>query len=147
MVETTANKNLKDSKIVKTVDDALKVVDEPTEIDLASHDFYINRELSHLQFNYRVLKQVIDENHPLLNRMMFCCIFSSNMDEFFEIRVAGLKHQIKYGRETVGPDGLTPEQILAEIDTITHAFVDEQYSMLNESLIPCLLYTSPSPRD
>ncbi len=116
-------------------------VDSPEpipEIDLGSHDYYINRELSHLQFNYRVLKQVTDENHPLLNRMMFCCIFSSNMDEFFEIRVAGLKHQIKYGRETVGPDGLTPEQVLEEIDTITHAFVDEQYRMLNEELIPSL---------
>lgn len=109
---------------------------EEVEIDLNSHDFYINRELSHLQFNYRVLKQATDENHPLLSRMMFCCIFSSNMDEFFEIRVAGLKHQIKYGRETVGPDGLTPEQILAEIDTKAHEVVEEQYRILNDVLFP-----------
>ncbi|UZE95656.1 polyphosphate kinase 1 [Alkalimarinus alittae] len=112
------------------------VEEVPVEIDLGSHDYYINRELSHLQFNYRVLKQSIDENHPLLNRMMFCCIFSSNMDEFFEIRVAGLKHQIKYGRETVGPDGLTPEQILAELDIKAHEVVEEQYRILNDVLFP-----------
>lgn len=132
MTDSKGNKKSESTKL-EMVDSS---VDAPVEIDLSSHDYYINRELSHLQFNYRVLKQAIDENHPLLNRMMFCCIFSSNMDEFFEIRVAGLKHQIKYGRETVGPDGLTPEQILAEIDTKTHEVVEEQYRILNEVLIP-----------
>ena len=103
---------------------------EGTEIDLHSHDYYINRELSHLQFNKRVLEQAIDENHPLLNRMMFCCIFSSNMDEFFEIRVAGLNHQIKYGRETLGPDGLSPIEVLKEIDMVgTDLKLDPGYGM------------------
>ena len=72
------------------------------DIDLNHHQYYVNRELSHLQFNQRVLKQTLDTNHPLLNRLLFCCIFSSNMDEFFEIRVAGIQNQIKYGRETIG---------------------------------------------
>lgn len=78
--------------------------------DLTLPEYYFNRELSQLQFNARVLYQILDESHPLLMRLMFACIFSSNMDEFFEIRVAGMKQQIKYGREMVGPDGLAPRQ-------------------------------------
>jgi len=108
------------------------------EIDLNAHEYYLNRELSHLQFNKRVLEQANDTTHPLLNRMLFCCIFSSNMDEFFEIRVAGLNHQIKYGRETVGADGLSTRQTLKEIDRISHEMVQEQYDILNEVLLPAL---------
>lgn len=108
------------------------------EIDLSAHEHYFNRELSHLQFNKRVLEQAIDETHPLINRMMFCCIFSSNMDEFFEIRVAGLNHQIKYGRETLGPDGLSPMAALKQIDPIAHDMVREQYDILNDVLLPAL---------
>ncbi len=107
-------------------------------VDLSSPDLYFNRELSHLQFNIRVLHQALDETHPLLERLMFLCIFSSNLDEFFEIRVAGLKHQIKYGREMIGPDGMTPEQILAQVDTVAHQYVQMQYEILNEQLIPAL---------
>ncbi|MDX1451286.1 MAG: polyphosphate kinase 1 [Oleiphilaceae bacterium] len=110
--------------------------DENTVVDLSSHELYFNRELSHLQFNKRVLKQALDPSHPLLNRMQFCCIFSSNMDEFFEIRVAGLKHQIKYGRETIGPDGLSPAQTLQQIDQVAHELVKEQYDILNDILLP-----------
>src|SRR3990167_2297380 len=106
------------------------------EIDLQSHELYFNRELSTLQFNKRVLKQALDSAHPLLNRLMFCCIFSSNMDEFFEIRVAGLKHQIKYGRESIGPDGMTPKKVLDEIYQTAHALVKEQYDILNDILLP-----------
>lgn len=112
--------------------------DSALALDLSSHEFYFNRELSHLQFNKRVLEQAIDPAHPLLNRLQFCGIFSSNMDEFFEIRVAGLKHQIKYGRETIGPDGLTPTQILKRISTIAHEMVAEQYQILNDVLLPAL---------
>ncbi|MEP6223380.1 MAG: RNA degradosome polyphosphate kinase, partial [Marinobacter sp.] len=81
------------------------------DVNVAAQENYFNRELSQLQFNYRVLKQALDTTHPLINRLMFCCIFSSNMDEFFEIRVAGLRQQIKYGRETLGSDGMMPEQV------------------------------------
>lgn len=110
----------------------------PPEVDLHAHEFYFNRELSHLQFNKRVLEQARDQNHPLLNRLQFCCIFSSNMDEFFEIRVAGLNHQIKYGRETVGPDGQAPLKTLQEVDVITHDLVQQQYDILNDELLPAL---------
>ena len=108
------------------------------EIDLHHHQYFFNRELSHLQFNKRVLKQTLDENHPLLNRLLFCCIFSSNLDEFFEIRVAGLQNQIKYGRETIGPDGLSPQQTLDAINLIAHELVKEQYDILNNILLPAL---------
>jgi len=109
-----------------------------SEIDLTAHEYFFNRELSHLQFNKRVLEQAVDENHPLLNRLLFCCIFSSNMDELFEIRVAGLNHQIKFGRETVGPDGQTPQKTLQKVDQFTHTMVKEQYDILNDILLPAL---------
>ncbi|MFE8070549.1 polyphosphate kinase 1 [Marinobacteraceae bacterium S3BR75-40.1] len=111
---------------------------EQAQPDPAARENYFNRELSHLQFNYRVLQQALNEHHPLLNRMQFCCIFSSNMDEFFEIRVAGLRQQIKYGRESIGPDGMGPEQVLDEISQLAHRYVEEQYEILNQVLIPAL---------
>src|SRR5690606_11877323 len=107
-------------------------------VDLSSPDLYFNRELSHLQFNIRVLHQALDETHPLLVRLMFLCFFSRNLDEFFEIQVVGLEHQIKYGREMIGPDGMTPEQILAQVDTVAHQYVLMQYEIHNEQLIPAL---------
>ena len=112
--------------------------DKTLDIDLNQYEYYVNRELSHLQFNRRVLKQTVDQEHPLLNRLIFCCIFSSNMDEFFEIRVAGLKHQIKLGRETIGPDGLSPQQTLEAINETAHDLVKSQYHILNEVLLPAL---------
>lgn len=115
---------------------AVAVIEEAP--DLAAYSNFFNRELSHLSFNHRVLRQALDEHHPLLSRMLFCCIFSSNMDEFFEIRVAGLRQQIKYGREGIGPDGLSPEQILNDIAEIAHRCVAEQYEILNRILIPAL---------
>ena len=96
-------------------------------VDLGASENFFNRELSQLQFNYRVLKQALDTTHPLINRLIFCCIFSSNMDEFFEIRVAGLRQQMKYGRETVGSDGMMPEQALSEISRVAHEYIREQY--------------------
>ncbi|TBW58822.1 polyphosphate kinase 1 [Marinobacter halodurans] len=118
-----------------TTEAALPVEQLP---DLNASENYFNRELSHLQFNYRVLQQAMDETHPLINRLIFCCIFSSNMDEFFEIRVAGLRQQMKYGRESVGPDGLLPEQLLNEISRVAHDYIHEQYDILNNVLIPAM---------
>jgi polyphosphate kinase len=63
---------------------------EQTSIDLNSPEYYFNRELSHMQFNMRVLEQASDESHPLLDRLMFLCIFSSNLDEFLVVRCQGL---------------------------------------------------------
>jgi len=123
--------------MMNSPEETAEIVDV-SEVDLRSSEYYFNRELSHLQFNYRVLMQARDESHPLLNRMLFCCIFSSNMDEFFEIRVAGLRQQLKYGRETVGSDGKGPQQVLNEISETAHRYVEEQYRILNEVLFPAL---------
>ncbi|MFC3284374.1 polyphosphate kinase 1 [Litchfieldella rifensis] len=108
------------------------------QADLDDSSLYFNRELTNLQFNIRVLEQALDTSHPLLDRLMFLLIFSSNLDEFFEIRVAGLKHQLALGHEETGADGMTPRQALAEISRITHEQVDRQYRVLNQALIPAL---------
>ncbi|GHE22320.1 polyphosphate kinase 1 [Halomonas urumqiensis] len=108
------------------------------EADLGDPSLYFNRELSHLQFNIRVLEQALDEAHPLLNRLMFLLIFSSNMDEFFEIRVAGLKHQIALGDDTTGSDGRSPRSVLTEISQLAHEQIERQYRILNDTLLPAL---------
>jgi len=105
-------------------------------IDLQSPEYYFNRELSHLQFNIRVLEQALDETHPLLNRLMFLCIFSSNLDEFFEVRVADLKKQLAFSREVPGPDGVPPAEVLEQIYHLAKETVDRQYDILNNKLIP-----------
>ena len=97
---------------------------------------YSHRELSQLQFNIRVLEQALDESYPLLERLKFLLIFSSNLDEFFEIRVAGLKKQITFAREQAGADGLQPHQALARISELVHVQVDRQYAILNDILLP-----------
>ncbi|MDR5867214.1 polyphosphate kinase 1 [Halomonas koreensis] len=114
-----------------------KALPDP-EADLTDPGLYFNRELSHLQFNVRVLEQALDEAHPLLNRLMFLLIFSSNMDEFFEIRVAGLKNQVMLGDATPGSDGRSPRSVLTEIAQIAHEQVERQYRILNEALIPAM---------
>ncbi|WP_018918822.1 polyphosphate kinase 1 [Vreelandella zhanjiangensis] len=108
------------------------------ETDLDDPQLYFNRELSHLQFNIRVLEQALDDAHPLLNRLMFLLIFSSNMDEFFEIRVAGLKHQMALGDDTTAADGRLPKAVLAEISEIAHKQIARQYQILNDTLLPAL---------
>src|SRR5690554_41334 len=77
-------------------------------MDLGNPDYYLNRELSRLQFNLRVLEQASDDRHPLMERLNFLLIFSSNMDEFFEIRVASLQNQLETGISTPGADGMLP---------------------------------------
>jgi polyphosphate kinase len=103
---------------------------------LDDSSLYIHRELSQLQFNIRVLEQALDESYPLLERLKFLLIFSSNLDEFFEIRVAGLKKQITFAREQAGADGLQPHQALARISDLVHGHVDRQYAILNDILLP-----------
>jgi len=107
-------------------------------ISLTSPDLYINRELSLLAFNRRVLEQARDPNTPLLERLKFLCISSTNLDEFFEIRVAGLKQKLESGSVETGSDGLTPQEALAQISTEAHDLVDLQYRVLNDELIPAL---------
>ncbi|MCW0202538.1 MAG: polyphosphate kinase 1 [Rhodanobacter thiooxydans] len=104
--------------------------------DLGDSRLYIHRELSQLKFNIRVLDQALDERTPLLERLKFLLIFSANMDEFFEIRVAGLKGQIALDHEMIGPDGIPPKRALAEISEIAHRQIARQYAILNERILP-----------
>ncbi len=106
--------------------------------DYASQEYYLNRELSLLAFNERVLAQAEDPANPLLERLRFLCIVSSNMDEFFEIRVAGLKEQIKLNVLHAGPDGMPPRQIFTLVSRSAHGLVERQYYLFNKVIIPAL---------
>ena len=99
---------------------------------------YLNRELGLLAFNRRVLSQAEDERVPLLERLRFLCIVSSNLDEFFEIRMAGLKEQIKAGSPTVTIDGKTAQEAFRLVSDEAHAIVTEQYRHLNDTVLPLL---------
>ncbi len=101
-------------------------------------EYLINRELGLLEFNRRVLAQAEDADTPPLERLRFLCIFSSNMDEFFEIRVAGLKEQMRLNPHHAGPDGITARQALKEVAKQAHALVARQYQVLNEHVLPAL---------
>jgi polyphosphate kinase len=106
------------------------------DTDLQTPQLYINRELSFLEFNQRVLEQAKDRHIPLLERVRFLCISCANLDEFFEIRVASLKELLEAGAVQGGPDGLpVPEQLKA-IRTRAVRLVDEQYELLNDVLMP-----------
>jgi len=99
---------------------------------------FLNRELSLLAFNRRVLAQAADSRVPLLERLRFLCIVSSNLDEFFEIRVAGLKEQIKLGSHTPGTDNLPPQEVFRRVGLQAHALIAEQYALLNDAILPAL---------
>ncbi len=104
-------------------------------VEYTYNDRFINRELSILDFHLRVLEQAVDPLHPLLERMNFLLIFSRNLDEFFEIRVAGMLEQLDLGNESHTPDGLTPKQVLEQISQTTHAAIERQYRILNEEIL------------
>lgn len=107
-------------------------------IDLDNTDFYINREFSLLAFNERVLDLAKDPSKPLLERLRFLCICSGNLDEFFEIRVAGLKEKIAAASSKVGIDGRHPEDVFNELAHRTHLLIEAIYSTYNQQLIPSL---------
>ena len=98
----------------------------------------LNRELGMLAFNRRVLALAADDSVPLLERLRFLTIVSSNLDEFFEIRVAGLKEQIKLGITDAGPDGMTPKEVFAVVTKEARSLFTEQYDLLNKVLLPKL---------
>lgn len=101
--------------------------------------YYNNRELSWLAFNKRVLEEAIDERNPLLERLKFLAIFSSNLDEFFMVRVAGLKDQVKAGfSKPENKAGLTPKQQLTQIAEQNHSLVKLQTRTFNELILPAL---------
>src|SRR5271155_1651662 len=106
------------------------------DADLQAPQLYINRELSFLEFNQRVLEQGKDRRIPLLERVKFLCISCANLDEFFEIRVASLKELQEAGAVQAGPDGLSVPEQLKAIRTRAVRLVDEQYELLNDVLLP-----------
>ena len=106
--------------------------------EFTNPEYFENRELSYLKFNLRVLSQAKNPKHPLLERLMFLLIFSSNLDEFFEIRVSGLKKQMDFGRQRPGPDGKYPDEILKTLHEQARSALIEQYRILNEELFPSL---------
>ena len=101
-------------------------------------DHFINRELSLLQFQRRVLAQAADPMVPLLERLRFMCIVSSNLDEFFEIRVSGIKEQIHIGSRKTGEDGISPRDLLERVSHEVHEIISEQYARLNDDILPAL---------
>lgn len=101
-------------------------------------EHFFNRELSLLQFQRRVLAQAADREVPLLERLRFLCIVSSNLDEFFEIRVSGIKEQIRLGSRAAGNDGLSPGELLERVSQEVHSIIAEQYELLNNDILPAL---------
>jgi polyphosphate kinase len=106
--------------------------------ELNNCGLYINRELSWLEFNERVLEEAFDKTNPILERFKFLAITASNMDEFFMVRVAGLMEQVYAGRTKKDIAGLSPRQQLKSISERVHEMVTKQYSCLNRSLLPQL---------
>jgi polyphosphate kinase len=106
------------------------------QLELGFHLNHLNVELSVLAFHERVLAQATRDDVPLLERLRFLSISSTNLDEFFEVRVSSIKQQATYGVGYPGPDGRTPREVLTEIARRVHALVDEQYRLLNHVLLP-----------
>lgn len=101
-------------------------------------EHFLNRELSWLEFNQRVLDEALNEENPLLERLKFYCIVSSNLDEFFEVRVAGIKQQIEAGSTQSAPDGMTPREIFGAISRRAHRLVADQCRCWQKQLLPQL---------
>ena len=105
-------------------------------IDLTHPDLYINRETSLIEFNKRVLEHARDDKNPILERLRYLCISSGNLDEFFEIRVAGLKQQKTIGIGSIGPDKKAPKEVLNVIRKNCIELISAQYDTLNNHLLP-----------
>src|SRR6185437_12980287 len=99
---------------------------------------FLNRELGQIEFNLRVLAQAENKDSPLLERLKFLCIVSSNLDEFFEVRVAGLKEQMNLDTPGFGPDGMVPHQVFKLVSAQAHSLVAKQYKLLNQDILPGL---------
>lgn len=112
---------------------------EKRAVDFESPEYYINRELSWLQFNERVLSEADDNSNPLFERLKFLSISSSNLDEFFMVRVASLKDMINAGYKKPDIAGMTATEQLEKVLEKVHSFVDTQYEIYNKHLVPDLL--------
>ncbi|MCS7189038.1 MAG: polyphosphate kinase 1 [Bacteroidia bacterium] len=117
---------------------SLRLQNSLRNLELNRPELYTNRELSWLEFNARVLEEALHEVHPLLSRMRFLSIFYSNLDEFFMIRVAGIKQQIRAGVRERGPDGLTPRQTLSRIQERVRQLLARAKEIFYERLLPAL---------
>ncbi|HEX5830561.1 MAG TPA: polyphosphate kinase 1 [Gemmatimonadaceae bacterium] len=111
-----------------------------SEVSAAPHEL-LNRELSWLAFNARVLHEAFDDRNPLLERLKFVAIFSTNLDEFYMVRVAGLRRQLAAGVTQPAPDGLTPQQQLDAIEARVRDLLERQRHVLHEVLLPALAST------
>ena len=118
--------------------DLLQPVVSPPAIDLRDPALYLNRELSWLEFNRRVLHEALDQRTPLLERLKFLAIFSGNLDEFFQVRVAGLKQQSAAGIVERTADGMTPEDQLSAISSSVREMVRQHRHCLMQELLPAL---------
>jgi polyphosphate kinase len=105
-------------------------------VDLHSEEFYLNRELSWIEFNKRVLEEAEDKTHPLLERLKFLAIYSTNLDEFFMIRVAGLQEQIYSGVTDLSEDGMTPAEQLKEIRSRLVPLYKRQSAIWSKQVLP-----------
>jgi len=105
---------------------------------MSDRELFLNRHFSWLQFNQRVLEEARDSANPLLERVKFLAITASNLDEFVEVRLAGLLQQVEQGSSDPGPDGRTQEEVLTELVKRIHAFVKDQYTCWREELVPAL---------
>ena len=115
-----------------------KTADIEMTAGLESPVLFINRELSSLQYFHRLLEEAIDENNPLLERVKFLAIVGSLVDEFYMVRVAGLKKQVDAGVVDVPPDGLTPAEQLAEIRKVAISLMKESAEYFKNDLVPKL---------
>jgi len=118
------------------VNDAAAPRTAPAKIDLADPRWYVNRELSLLEFQRRVLAQATDASMPLLERLRFLTISCNNLDEFFEIREAGVREQLMQGVAKLGAAQIAPSELLRRIGSVAQYLVAEQYRVLNEVLLP-----------
>jgi polyphosphate kinase len=105
---------------------------------LSDPSLYNNRELSLLEYNQRLLEEAQDASNPLLERLKFLCFISSNLDEFFEVRVAGLKQRLQSFGSPPGPDGMSPREELAAISSRVRRLVQDKYQIWIEELVPAL---------
>src|ERR1700723_4299847 len=117
-------------------------MEEETSPVLSDPSLYNNRELSLLEFNERILEEAQDPSNPILERLRFLCIVASNLDEFFEVRVAGLKQQRQSNVSAPGPDAMSPGEQLAAISSRGRKMVDDKYRTWSEGVAPALEETT-----
>src|SRR5476649_425312 len=113
-------------------------VSSPAAFDLSAPSLYLSRELAALEFNFRVLAMAREPAVPLLERLRYLSIVANNLDEFFEVRVAMLKHHHAYGSAAPGPDGIPSGELLARIRTRALDLVAEQFATWQGQIVPQL---------